>query len=58
MSAVWLTKPWEPLRRRRWGFGLPHSSRSATHNKASYQIFIHFAWTFLEPEDRHAATHS
>jgi hypothetical protein len=58
MSAVWLTKPWEPLRRRRWGFGLPHSSRSATHDKASYQIFIHFAWTFLEPADRHAATQS
>jgi hypothetical protein len=58
MSDVWLTQPWAPHRRRCWGFGIPSSARSATHDKATYHIILHFAWTFLEPADRFIATKS
>jgi hypothetical protein len=32
-SNLWLYQPWAPFRRRRWGFGIPSSNRSATHDQ-------------------------
>jgi hypothetical protein len=36
--------------------GIPTSTRSATHDTATYQVMIHFAWTFLDPSACAAAT--
>jgi hypothetical protein len=45
-SNLWLYQPWAPFRCRRWGFGIPSSSRSATHDHPTYHIIIHFIWTY------------
>ena len=55
-GPLWFYRPWSPHRRRRWGFGLPSSSRSATHEDPSPYTALHFAWTFLDPQDRFLAT--
>jgi hypothetical protein len=55
-SNLWLYQPWAPFRRRRWGFGIPSSNRSATHDQPTYHSIIHFVWTFLLPRERKHST--
>jgi hypothetical protein len=55
-GPLWLYCPWSPHRRRRWGFGTPSSNRVAVHDAATYHPILHFVWTFLDPQDRKAAT--
>jgi hypothetical protein len=54
-SHLWLYQPWAPFRRRRWGFGIPSSLRSATHDHATYHSMLHFVWTYLAPVERNNA---
>jgi hypothetical protein len=51
-GPLWITRPWEPYRRRKWGFGTPSVGRSTSHNGASPIMFIHFAWPFLSAVDQ------
>jgi hypothetical protein len=55
-GPLWFYRPWSPHQRRRWGFGLPSSGRSATHKEPSPYTALHFAWTFLDPQDQFLAT--
>jgi len=60
----WFTKPWNPLRRRLWGFGTPSVSRRTTYSPvpASAAVglavpiygVLHFVWQFLSPAERFA----
>ena len=49
---IYLYRPWSPLRRRRWGFGIPSSSRSATSDLPTVEMGLHLAWTYILPVDR------
>jgi hypothetical protein len=51
-TSLAFTRPWSPYRRRRWGFGIPSSTRSATHDSPSSIGMLHFVWPFLQPADR------
>ncbi len=55
-GPLWFYRPWSPHRRRRWGFGIPTTGRSACHETPSPYTAIHFAWVFLAPQDRYEAT--
>jgi hypothetical protein len=45
-------RPWSPLRRRRWGFGIPSKHRSSVSSRPQAQQIFHHAWTYLTPQDR------
>jgi hypothetical protein len=49
---IYLYRPWSPLRRRRWGFGIPSTSRSSTSDFPTVEMGFHLAWTYLRPADR------
>ena len=49
---MWITRPWCPHRRRRWGFGIPTNHRNCLHKTPNPKIFIHFMWLFLSPIER------
>jgi hypothetical protein len=51
-GPLWLTRPWSPNRRRRWGFGVPDTERTVVNDKPPVHLIIHFVWGYLEPEDR------
>jgi hypothetical protein len=51
-TAMWLTPPWPPLRRRRWGFGVPSKNRSISHDRPSFLLITHHIWTYMTPSDR------
>jgi hypothetical protein len=55
-GPLWFYRPWSPHRRRRWGFGIPSKACSATHEEPSPYTALHYAWVFLEPQDRLTAT--
>lgn len=55
-SSLHLTKPWQPDRRRRWGFGKTSKDRTLSHDTPHLESLIHFAWPFLTPMDREKAT--
>ena len=48
----YFTRPWEPHRRRKWGFGIPDSYHSATYDQPNPKSLIHFVWLFLLPLER------
>jgi hypothetical protein len=52
-SPLWLTRPWQPHRRRRYGFGSVSLERSATTDKPTIIHVFHHLWPFLSPCDRH-----
>ena len=52
VGPLWLTRPWQPIRRRIWGFGATSSARSCTHDTPNPVMIIHFVWTFLDPFER------
>ena len=47
-----ITRPASPFYRRYHGFGRVVKGRSATHDKPSIFLMVHFAWKFLLPIDR------
>ena len=51
-SPLWLTRPWQPHRRRRHGFGRISKDRSATTDKPTLLHVCHHLWPFLAPLDR------
>jgi hypothetical protein len=51
-GPLWLTRPWQPSRRRLWGFGVASVKRSCTHDTPNPVMMIHFIWTFLTPSER------
>jgi hypothetical protein len=51
-SHLWLTRPWPPLRRRRYGFGRISSARSATTTAPTFHHIFHHAWLSLSPVER------
>jgi hypothetical protein len=51
-SSLWLTRPWQPHRRRRYGFGTIHRDRSATTDKPTLFHVFHHLWPFLQPSER------
>ena len=51
-SPLWLTRPWQPHRRRRYGFGTVSSNRSATTDRPTLLHVFHHLWPFLSPRDR------
>ena len=51
-SSLWLTRPWQPHRRRRYGFGAVSSDRSATTDCPTFFHVFHHTWTFLLPVER------
>jgi hypothetical protein len=46
IGPLWLTRPWQPIRRRVWGFGTTSADRSCTHDAPNPVMLIHFVWTF------------
>jgi hypothetical protein len=52
-SPLWLTRPWQPHRRRRYGFGSISINRSATTDKPTLLHVFQQLWPFLAPADRH-----
>jgi hypothetical protein len=46
-SAMPYTRPWQPHRRRRWGFGIPATAQSSTSDINTGQLIIHHAWQWL-----------
>ena len=50
-----LSKPWQPIRKRRWGFGKASTDRTLAHDRPNPHSMIHYAWTFLTPQDRRQA---
>ena len=51
-SPLWITRPWPPLRRRRYGFGKISSERSATTTAPTFLHIFHHLWPHLLPIDR------
>ena len=49
---TWITRPWQPYRKRRWGFGRTHKERGTNHDRVNPISMIHFAWRMLDFEDR------
>lgn len=45
-------KPWPPIRRRIWGFGVLDGNKQLTWDAPSPLMFIHFVWQFLTPLER------
>jgi hypothetical protein len=39
-GPLWITRPWELYRRRKWGFGTLSTGRSTSHDRASPMIFF------------------
>jgi len=52
---TWISKPWSPIRRRRWGFGKVSKDRGLSHDRVNPRSMIHFAWKFLTPAERRLA---
>ena len=52
---TWISKPWSPIRRRRWGFGKVSKDRGLSHDRVNPRSMIHFAWKFLTPAERRIA---
>ena len=52
-SPLWLTRPWQPIRRRLWGFGTISADRAASTDAPTLHHVFHHAWSFLYPADRH-----
>ena len=51
-SPLWLTRPWQPHCRRRYGFGAVSRDRSATTNRPTFFHIFYHTWPFLLPNDR------
>ena len=51
-SPLWLTRPWQPHRRRRFGFGKVCRARSATTASPTLSHIYHHLWPFLSSSDR------
>jgi hypothetical protein len=51
-GPLWLTRPWQPIRRRVWGFGTISKARTCTHDTPNPVMLIHFVWTFLTTLER------
>jgi hypothetical protein len=51
-SPLMLTRPWQPHRRRRWGFGSLSRDRSSTTTIPTFHHIFHHLWPFLDPLDR------
>lgn len=50
-------RPWAPLRRRRWGFGVPSKHRVVTRDDTPVcDPMLHFVWQYLAPADRLACS--
>ena len=49
-------RPWSTNRRRRWGFGIPSSTRRIIPDAPPKYLMIHFVWQFLTPTDRVACS--
>lgn len=45
-------RPWQPLRRRRIGFGTPSRHRTLTSDAVPFPLVIHHAWLFLSVSSR------
>ena len=52
-SHLWLTRPWPPIRRRRYGFGRISQARAATTDSPNLLHVFHHLWPFLDVIDRH-----
>lgn len=48
----WISKLWQPMRRRLWGFGAESADRKCNHDKVNPVMIIHQIWRFLTPRDR------
>jgi hypothetical protein len=51
-SPLWLHRPWQPHRRRRYGFGRVSKDRSTTTDKPTILHVFHQIWPFLCSSDR------
>jgi hypothetical protein len=51
-GPLWLTRPWQPSRRRLWGFGVASVTQSCTYDTPNPVMMIHFIWTFLTPSQQ------
>jgi hypothetical protein len=51
-SPMWITRPWKPYRRRRWGFGRISSDRSVTTDRPTLFHIFHHLWPFFTARDR------
>ena len=51
-SPLWLTRPWQPHRRRCHGFGTISRERSVTTDAPTLLHVFHHLWPFLTPRDR------
>eukprot|EP00980_Cylindrotheca_fusiformis_P016881 scaffold5112_cov92-Cylindrotheca_fusiformis.AAC.1 len=47
-----ISRPWQPFRKRLWGFGRMSAQRSCAHDKPNFRMAPHFAWPFLTSFER------
>ena len=52
---LWFSRPWQPFRRRQYGFGACHKDRSCQHDQVSLYLMLHFTWKLYTAEERHHA---
>ena len=52
---LWVSRPWQPFRRRQYGFGACHKDRSCHHDKVSPYSMLHFTWKLYSAGKRHHA---
>eukprot|EP00980_Cylindrotheca_fusiformis_P008874 scaffold1899_cov112-Cylindrotheca_fusiformis.AAC.1 len=51
-GPFWITRPWPPIRKRRWGFGRMSAHRSCAHDTPNFRMAPHFVWCFLSSFER------
>lgn len=51
-SNLPFTRPWQPHRRRKWGFGSINKNQSCTSDIVTGQLIMHHVWRFLTPQSR------
>ena len=51
-STVSVTRPWNPTRRRMWGFGTPSQSRSTVTATLHLHHIFHHIWPYLLPVEK------
>mgnify|MGYP000361729742 CR=1 FL=1 len=51
-GPLWFSRPWQPNRRRRWGFGIPSMDRTVVNDVPPPHLFLHFIWQYLSPPER------
>lgn len=51
-SSLSYTRPWQPHRHRKWGFGTVNTAQSSVSDFATGHLILHHTWHYLTPRCR------